>query len=99
MASGLWRLKSATRAEVSGGSSGEIRGRPVAMGRDRGVLRWDVRDWLLRAERARLERELARAENTPDRDAAVRRARLEEERAALLTRARALGPSPRAKMG
>lgn len=70
----------------------------MPMGRERGVLRWDIRATLLADQLAEVERELG---NTPEAapKAQERRERLEQERLELLSALRALGPSPRAKMG
>lgn len=71
----------------------------MKMGRERAVLRWDIRASLLRDQIERSERSLAAlgpATGQRDRD---KRARLERELIALRGRLDALGPSPRAKMG
>lgn len=71
----------------------------MKMGRERAVLRWDIRASLLRGQIERAERALAElgpAAGQRDRD---KRARMERELATLRDRLNALGPSPRAKMG
>jgi hypothetical protein len=71
----------------------------MPMGRDRGAVRWDVRQSLIHAELERIERDLARL-NVPGGPADVaRQTELARERERVLSRLRALGPSPRAKMG
>ncbi len=71
----------------------------MPMGRERAVLRWDARTAQLRLELDRIDRELARTDSASSSAASERRARLEHERASALSRLRALGPSPHAKMG
>ena len=71
----------------------------MPMGRERAVTRWDAHAALLERERARIEAELAtqEAEDTP---AGLSQAQqLRQARREVLSRQRALGPSPRAKMG
>lgn len=62
--------------------------------RERNVLRWDAHRALLDEEIARLERELADADPELPDGAALRQ-QLDDA----LRRRRALGPSPRPKMG
>jgi hypothetical protein len=62
--------------------------------RERNVLRWDAQLALLDEEIARLERELADADPESPAGAALRQG-LDEA----VLRRRALGPSPRPKMG
>jgi hypothetical protein len=62
--------------------------------RERNTLRWDAQRALLDDEIARLRRELAEA--APDSPAA---ATLRQQLDDALRRRRALGPSPRPKMG
>lgn len=91
------------------------------MGRERGVMRWDARHWILSDRLDQVESRLTRLSAiatpaadtpTPPTDAAPRMrapreeraireevARLTTEREDLRRRLRALGPSPRAKMG
>ena len=75
------------------------------MGRERGVLRWDIRRSLLDAQLVRVEEALAALDATPVtpktnlREHTSRRERLSKERLDLLQQITALGPSPRAKMG
>lgn len=71
------------------------------MGRERDVLRWDIHASLLRDAIARASDELAGLEQAPaptprERD---RARQLAGQLADLERRLRALGPSPRAKMG
>lgn len=89
-------------------------------GRERGVLRWDARAWMLSERIEQVEAELAtlaasttqgesqtsaesamqRMPRPHERQAALERlAQLTTERDDLLRQLRALGPSPRAKMG
>ena len=87
------------------------------MGRERGVMRWDARHWMLTDRLEQVEARLTRltmltppAEapadaaprmRSPKEERAVREevARLTTEREDLRRQLRALGPSPRAKMG
>jgi len=86
-------------------------------GRERGVMRWDARHWMLSERLDQVEARLARlsalATPTPTRagepprlrspkeERAIREevSRLASEREDLRGQLRALGPSPRAKMG
>jgi hypothetical protein len=71
----------------------------MKMGRERGILRWDAHSALLTQRLERAEHQLA-ALGVPaggrDRE---RVARLTQEIEQLRGQLRALGPSPRAKMG
>ena len=69
------------------------------MGRDRAVLRWGAHTSLLRLELDRIEREIARLDPAAEVTRYKPLARLEDDRAHVLSRLRALGPSPLAKMG
>jgi len=75
------------------------------MGRERGVLRWDIHRTLLDAQLARVEEALAALDAAPVtpktnlRERASQRERLGDERLTLLQQIAALGPAPRAKMG
>jgi hypothetical protein len=67
----------------------------MKMGRERNVLRWDIRASRLRERLERVERALA-ASPAPSGE---RAAQLAREGAALQRQLQQLGPSPRAKMG
>jgi hypothetical protein len=68
-------------------------------GRERNIVRWDLQATLVSARLQRVEGELA-ALGEPDRPKTrARRERLLAERVELMGKLRALGPSPRAKMG
>ncbi|HUY78646.1 MAG TPA: hypothetical protein VMV29_17935 [Ktedonobacterales bacterium] len=90
------------------------------MGRERGVMRWDARHWMLSDRLEQVEARLTRLTRlttpanpaeapadaaprmrSPKEERAVREevARLTTEREDLRRQLRALGPSPRAKMG
>ncbi|MFI5274247.1 MAG: hypothetical protein ACHQ4H_14530 [Ktedonobacterales bacterium] len=72
----------------------------MKMGRERGILRWEIHETLLRDALARAEGELAALGRDPAGPRDEERARtLTGERAALQRRLQALGPSPKAKMG
>ena len=88
----------------------------MQMGRERGVMRWDVRHSLISDRLALVEARLARLNpsvaldapigatpplRSPKEERAIREesARLTTEREELRRQLRALGPSPRAKMG
>ncbi len=69
------------------------------MGRERGILRWDAHAAILRLRLERSERQLAAlGEPAGGRDR-ERLTRLTHEVEQLRTQLRAIGPSPRAKMG
>jgi hypothetical protein len=73
----------------------------MPMGRERDVLRWDLQTSLLRDAIGRADDELRGIERLPapsarERDRAHRLAQQLDD---LQQRLRALGPSPRAKMG
>lgn len=72
----------------------------MKMGRERAVMRWDIRASLLRGRIAHAEQALAAAlgpsSRPRERD---KQLRLERELADLHAQLDALGPSPRAKMG
>ncbi len=68
-------------------------------GRERNILRWDLRAALLRPRLERVEAELA-ALGVPDGPKTrARQERLVAERIELMRKLRALGPTPTAKMG
>ncbi|MEO7001962.1 MAG: hypothetical protein ABI068_09055 [Ktedonobacterales bacterium] len=75
------------------------------MGRERGVMRWDIHRTLLDQQLAHIEAALAALDATPltsrtnARERNSQRERLREERCGLLQQIAALGPSPHAKMG
>jgi hypothetical protein len=77
----------------------------MKMGIDRGIMRWDIRAYMLTERLARVEESLAVLEADPAgegngaRDHADRLRALSRERNDLLRKLAALGPSPRAKMG
>lgn len=71
----------------------------MKMGRERAIMRWDIRASLLRERIERAEHTLAAlapAASGRERD---KRLRTERELADLHAQLAALGPSPRAKMG
>jgi hypothetical protein len=71
----------------------------MPMGRERAVLRWNARASLAERELARVAAALSELANPATPEERQRRAELEVEREEALSRLRALGPSPRAKMG
>lgn len=73
----------------------------VHMGRERDVLRWDIHASLLRETIARVADELAGLERVPSPTPREREhaRHLGNQLDDLERRLRALGPSPRAKMG
>lgn len=71
----------------------------MPMGRERAVMRWDAHAAMLSRERARIEAELARVDEPTPHEQPNRAERLLRARNEVLSRQRALGPSPRAKMG
>ncbi|MBF6589741.1 MAG: hypothetical protein IVW57_04325 [Ktedonobacterales bacterium] len=72
----------------------------MPMGRERAVLRWDIHGTLLRERLERIEATLAAPPAVPaTSQERAERERLARERQDVLSRLRALGPSPRAKMG
>jgi hypothetical protein len=71
----------------------------MPMGRERAVTRWDTHAALLERERARIEGELAALGEPTTPERRNRAERLLRARDEVLSRQRALGPSPRAKMG
>jgi hypothetical protein len=71
----------------------------MKMGRERAVLRWDVRSALLTQQLARAERQLATFEEPAGARERERVARLTQEIEQIRRELQALGPSPRAKMG
>ncbi len=66
------------------------------MGRERGIIRWDIHFSLLTM---RLRRAEAALQALGERENGNKRARLEAEVRDLQRQLNALGPSPRAKMG
>lgn len=71
----------------------------MKMGRERAVLRWDIRAALLRERIERTERTLTSLGPNPAPRERDHHARLVRELADLRAQFVALGPSPRAKMG
>lgn len=70
------------------------------MGRERGVLRWEVRASLLTEKLEQAQAALAALPQADDTSAVrEQRQHLTEQCAQLRRRLEALGPSPRAKMG
>lgn len=75
------------------------------MGRERGVLRWDIHHSLLDAQLTSVEEALAALDAAPvtpkttPREHAGQRERLRQQRFDLLQQIAQLGPAPRAKMG
>jgi coenzyme F420-reducing hydrogenase delta subunit len=65
------------------------------MGRERAVIRWEVRQQMLLDELQRVEQELAASEQMEGASVEALQERLKELRAKL----HKLGPTPRAKMG
>ena len=65
------------------------------MGRERAVIRWEVRQQMLLDELRRVEQEVAALERAEGGAAEVLQARLKE----LQARLRQLGPAPKAMMG
>jgi hypothetical protein len=70
----------------------------MKMGRERAVVRWDIRASLLDGRIAKLEQQLASLNAAGPRER-ERAARLSAELDDLRRQVCALGPSPRAKMG
>jgi hypothetical protein len=69
-------------------------------GRERNIMRWDLRVSLLREQIARLDERLARLSPSNDSSpAATQREGLTAQRAELARQLDAMGPDPRAKMG
>lgn len=64
------------------------------MGRERGIIRWDVQRQMLLEELHRLQQTLRASEGKAPPDEAV-----VERVAQIQARLRAMGPSPQAKMG
>ncbi|HEY7347247.1 MAG TPA: hypothetical protein VH599_02925 [Ktedonobacterales bacterium] len=64
------------------------------MGRERAIIRWDVHRRLLLEELRRLEQARSPAEGKKDAEEAAN-----ERLAELRARLKAMGPSPKAKMG
>lgn len=71
----------------------------MKMGRERGILRWDAHSAILTARLERAERQLATVGAPLGGRDRERVARLTQEIEQLRDQLRALGPSPRAKMG
>ena len=74
----------------------------MKMGRERGVLGWDIHRYLLTEEIDRIQEEQARLFRGAPDDAASNRQRRDQlaaRLAELKRQLRALGPSPRARMG
>jgi hypothetical protein len=72
------------------------------MGRERAVLCWDIHHTLLHDAIARTEGQLAAQQpvsSAPEQEAQAHAQALNDELASLRRQLRALGPSPRAKMG
>ncbi len=65
------------------------------MGRERGVIRWEIHWQMLLDELRRTEQELAASETKAGGSAET----LRQRRAELQARLHGLGPDPRAKMG
>ncbi len=65
------------------------------MGRERAVMRWEVRQQMLLDEIQRVEQELAASEQREGAAVAMLQERLKELRARL----HRLGPTPKARMG
>ncbi len=68
-------------------------------GRERNIMRWELRATLLRNQMARLDERLARLDATDVSSRQSQREALLAERAELARQLAALGPDPRAKMG
>ena len=68
-------------------------------GRERNIMRWELRATLLRDQIARLDARLARLDTADVSSAKGPREALVAERAELARQLDALGPDPRAKMG
>jgi hypothetical protein len=68
-------------------------------GRERNIMRWELRATLLRNQMARLDERLARLDATDVSSRQGQREALLAERAELARQFAALGPDPRAKMG
>jgi hypothetical protein len=64
------------------------------MGRERAIIRWDVRRQMLLEEMRRLEQTLAPAEGKAAAEESA-----QKHLAELRARGQAMGPAPRAKMG
>jgi hypothetical protein len=71
----------------------------MRMGRERGILRWDVHAAILTQQRDRAERQLTAISTPAAKGDRERVARLTRDLEGLRDRLRALGPSPRARMG
>ena len=68
-------------------------------GRERNIMRWDLRATLLRNQMARVDERLARLDAADVSSPQGKREALLAERAELARQLAALGPDPRAKMG
>lgn len=68
-------------------------------GRERNIMRWELRATLLRNQIARLDERLARLDAADVPSPQGQREALLAERAQLARQLDALGPDPRAKMG
>lgn len=68
-------------------------------GRERNILRWELRAALLRDQIARLDERLARLGTSNGATPAPQREELLAQRAELAHELDTLGPDPRAKMG
>lgn len=71
----------------------------MKMGIERGVLRWDIHESLLRARLRRVEDSLRGLETAPEPKPSERLSALQRDRDELLRALNSRGPSPRAKMG
>lgn len=71
----------------------------MKMGRERAILRWDVRASLLRDRIERAEQALTSSGPSAGAREREKQLRLEHDLNALRAQLAALGPSPRAKMG
>jgi hypothetical protein len=68
-------------------------------GRERNILRWDLRTRLVSARLERVEADLAALGEPDGPKTRARQERLLAERIDLMGKLRALGPSPTARMG
>jgi hypothetical protein len=68
-------------------------------GRERNIMRWELRATLLRHQMARLDERLARLDAMDVSSRQGQREALLAERAELARQLASLGPDPRAKMG
>lgn len=71
----------------------------MKMGIERGVVRWDIHESLLRARLLRVEESLRALESASDAGPSERLDALNRDRIELLLALSRQGPSPRAKMG